>query len=549
VEPLVEAQYEACLEYVFGHPVWQRIRDGDGRSALLSYLLESRHYLAAAPFRMASGITDALRPSQLVELQAEHVVEEAGHDLFFENGLAAIGCDRELVREARPSPVTVEWVHLMRTVAAYSPLAAGICSGLLEHTAGAREAVSGWHEMLVEHGMLAESAVKAIFEHVQTDLGLGHGSNWRKAVRAAQVVPAAELADWLNAVTLVGEMIYRWLDSFERGLSSEVVDAMRELRPDGQSRRFGGEVDGLPVWPAEVYESFVHAPRNDKPGVRRALAVSYAFAGKAADTGAPGIGAAARDFTRRAARDTAGGHSADDLLAIVDGWLTAIDGHQLWTELSGNPTLPLVYGWMVENQHYVSGIWQHTGAAISACPDPLIRAELVKHLTEEFAHGKMFRRGIESGRGAYFAGLPVHLMRPLATTVSYVGTLRELSLRDWKGYLLALAFLQRSLGAENGGLHERHDNFYRAMFERLPEAMPVVAAMRHHDLEDTSLGHGDDARDLLTLLVERHEIGADSFAAAAIIPQLTWSFLDGILQHYRHGDGAVLQRVGWHVAA
>ncbi|GGM67229.1 hypothetical protein GCM10012275_42190 [Longimycelium tulufanense] len=547
VEAIVEAQYEACLEFIYGHPVWQRFRDAEGQEALYSYLLESRHYLAAAPFRMASGITDAFRPSELVRLQAHHVVEEADHDRFFENGLAELGCPRDLVREARPSPVTVEWIHLMRTVAAYGPLAAAICSGLLEFTAGDKAAVTGWHEHLVERGMLPAEAVRAIFEHVETDLGLGHGSNWRDAIHAAKVVPVAELADWLNAATLVAEMIVRWLDTFESGLAGDLVTTLPRLRLAGAARRYGGETDGLPVWPAEVYRSFAHGPLSEKPGVRRSLAVAYAFSGKVVDADSTGIAETAKNFVARAARDLDRGDSAEELEKIVDGWLTAIDGHQLWSELSQRTTFPLVYGWMVENYHYVAGIWQHAGAALSACPDPVVRAELVRHLTEEFDHGSMFRNGIETGRGDRYQDLPVAAMRPLPTTVAFLGTLRELSQRDWKGYVLALAFLQRSLGTSEHGLGERHEGFYRVLFGALPECMPVVAAMRQHDLEDTKLGHGDDSHELLTLLTDRYEVGPESVAAAAIVPQLAWSFLDGIWRHYRHGDAAVLQRVGWHV--
>jgi len=504
-------------------------------------------------YRMASGITDALRPSTLVRLQAHHVVEEAGHDEYFENGLAALGAPRELLRVARPSPVTVEWIHLMRTVAGYSPLAAGICSGLLEYTAGDNAAVKGWHTLLVEHGLLPQSAVEAIFEHVETDLGLGHGSNWRKAIRAARVVPAEELADWLNAVTLVAEMIVRWLDSLDTGLSGEVVTALPGLapQPTADPRVHSGEVDGLPVWPAEVYASYVHGPRTGTPGVRRTLALAYAFAGDvqaAAPTTATSPVTAARDLVDRCAQTWHPGDAdGDDLVKLVTGWMSAIDGHELWRELADRPTYPLVYGWMLENHHYVAGIWQHAGAAVAACPDPLIRAELVKHLTEEFNHGRMFLRGIEHGRGERYAGLGVTASRPLPTTVAFVGTLRELAQRNWKAYVLALAFLQLSLSAGDKGVHERHESFYDSVFEALPQARALVEAMRKHDREDTKLGHGDDTRDLLRMLAERHGADRETVAHAALIPQLTWSFLDGILSHYRHGDAAVYQRLGWHV--
>ncbi|OIK29557.1 hypothetical protein VT52_000390 [Streptomyces malaysiense] len=555
---LVEAQYRASLEFVYGHPVWRRIRAArgtDGAAPVLAYLLESRHYLAAAPFRMAGGITDALRPGALIRLQAHHVVEEADHDTYFENGLAALGLPRDLVREARPAPVTVEWIHLMRTVAAYGPLAAALCSGLLEYTAGDRESVAGWHTMLVDQGVLSREAVDAIFEHVQTDLGLGHGSNWRHALEAAGVVPAAELADWLNAVSLVAEMIVRWLETCTEGLSATVVEAAPGLALDGPVRTLGGEADGLPVWPAEIYDSVTHGPRSPRPGVRRTLALAYAFSGRAtgrepaAEGAGPTPATAARDLTTRTARDWDGGTSAADLEKLVEGWMTAIDGHRLWRRLTEDPTLPLVHGWMVENYHYVAGIWQHAGAAVAACPDPVIRAELVKHLTEEFNHGKMFLRGIERARGNRYPGLPTDRMRPLPTTVAFVGTLRELGGRDWKAYVIALAYLQLSLTAADGGVHARHDGFYRTVFDRCPGAEAMVAAMRRHDDEDTRLGHGDDTRVLLDLLTTRHRVDRESVAAAALVPQLTWSFLDGILQHYRHGEAAIVQRAGWHTDA
>ncbi|MFG1849585.1 hypothetical protein [Micromonospora carbonacea] len=552
VEPIIEAQYQACLEYIYGHPVWQRFREGGAQQALFAYLIESRHYLAAAPFRMASGVTDALRPSDLIRLQAHHVVEEANHDMYFENGLAALGAPRDLLRQARPSPVTVEWVHLMRTVAAYSPLAAGICSGLLEYTASDSMAVTGWHQMLVAEGLLSDEAVRAIFEHVETDLGLGHGSNWRKALHAAKVVPAEELADWLNSVTLVAEMIVRWLDTFETGLSGDVVAMLPDLTlpADATDRVYGGEVDGLPVWPAEVYQSFAHGPRSNATAVRQSLALAYAFAGKAGDRAAgttPAV--AARDFANRAGIGWIGDGSAVDLEKLVESWLTAIDGHEMWRELTERPTYPLVYGWMAENYHYVSGIWQHAAAAISACPDSLIRNELVEHLIEEFNHGKMFRRGIDAAQAGRYAGLPVASARPLPTTVAFVGTLRELGQRNWKAYVLALAYLQLSLSAGDNGVHERHEQFYQAMARGLPDCERLVSAMRQHDDEDTRLGHGEDTRKLLRLLAERHTIDAETVTAAALIPQLTWSFLDGVWCHYRHGDAAVLQRVGWHVTA
>jgi hypothetical protein len=73
--------------------------------------------------------------------------------------------------------------------------------------------------------------------------------------------------------------------------------------------------------------------------------------------------------------------------------------------------------------------------------------------------------------------------------------------------------------------------------------------MREHDGEDSELGHADDTHRLLGLLVDRHNLDDISLEAAALVPQLSWSFLDGIRCHYSQGDAAVIQRLGWHLHA
>jgi hypothetical protein len=296
-ERTVLDQYDACLEYIFSHPIWERIRRGEAHRELRGHLLETRHYLSAAPFRMASGVAANLRADQLNALQAHPVIEEADHDRFFENALVALGCPPALIRQARPSPVTLEWIHPMRKVASYGPLAAALCSGLLETTTRER-AVVAWHRLLVDLGVLPKEAAEAIFEHVRVDFGLGHGENWRQAVHAAGVVTFAELAEGLNAVTVVAEMMVRCLDALETGLCGEVVQVAPSLRLDRENgRHLGVECRGQPVWPAEIYDSVVHGPRHNTPGIRRAAA--YAFSGAAHDV-EPGTGhaAPARDLVR-----------------------------------------------------------------------------------------------------------------------------------------------------------------------------------------------------------------------------------------------------------
>jgi hypothetical protein len=226
--------------------------------------------------------------------------------------------------------------------------------------------------------------------------------------------------------------------------------------------------------------------------------------------------------------------------------MTTIDGHRLWSELLERPTVALAFGWQLENLHYIAAIWQHNGAAVAACPDPVIRERLVHHLIEEFNHAKLFRRGLATTAQERYPSLRLDDARPLPTTVAFTGALRGLAQRDWKAYVLAMSYLQLSLQVGSGGLHDRHEGFYATLLEKLPEARPLVDGMRRHDAEDSGLGHADDIQEMLTLLAERHPVGHESIAGAALIAQLTWSFLDGIRSHYSVGDAAVVARMGWH---
>jgi len=542
-EALVEGQYRACLEHMYSHPAWAAVRAGAGAAFLRGYLLENRHYLAAAPMRMASGIGPG-RPDRLNELQARHVVEEAGHEEYFDNGLIALGCAHDRVRASRPSPVTVEWIHLMRTVVEASPLSAALCSGLLEFTAGNREAVTGWHEHLVTSAQLPAPVVDAIFEHVRVDLGLGHGQNWRHALHAAGGIRAEQLADALNDTTLIAEMIVRWTQSLVYGLSGDLVPQLTSQAPIGVDHG-QGEGGGLVVWPSGLLDLVAHGDPTASGGTRAAVALAYGLAPTRGAAGSqPTVPGAAADLCGNFADALPERPTGDDLEKLVIGWMRTVDGHTLWTQLVQRPTLALVRGWLVENYHYIASIWQHCGAALATCTDPEIRTGLVHHLREEFEHGAMLREGIAG------SGLAVEAMRPLATTRAFVGYLRGLAQRDWRAYVLAVAYLQLSLTTAGSGeavrVHARHAAFYDTLLAALPEAASLVATMRRHDAEDSELDHGEDVRQLLHRLAT---LGVPQFSidAAAALAQLTWSFLDGIAEHYGKGDVAVITRMGWSV--
>ena len=76
---LIEEQYVCAIRFIFMHPVWEDFRLGRNREALISYLVETRHYLHAATWRMAPGSASSFTEFGAALHLARHVVEEAGH--------------------------------------------------------------------------------------------------------------------------------------------------------------------------------------------------------------------------------------------------------------------------------------------------------------------------------------------------------------------------------------------------------------------------------------------------------------------------------------
>jgi hypothetical protein len=100
LEVLLTEQFAAASEYVYGHSFWERVRLGS-RIALYAYLLETRHYLAAASSRMAPSIRPDIGLSPLSLLLSHHLLEEWDHEKFFSEALKVIGCNSVLVSTAR----------------------------------------------------------------------------------------------------------------------------------------------------------------------------------------------------------------------------------------------------------------------------------------------------------------------------------------------------------------------------------------------------------------------------------------------------------------
>lgn len=572
---LMNEQYAAASEFVYGHPVWGRIRSGD-RNALHAYLLETRHYLAAASARMAPSIARQIGLGPVNLLLSRHLLEEWDHAKFFSDALAAIGCRRDLLPAVRPLPATLEWLHATRTLAYGSGLNAAMCSGFMEFSSTEADAVAAWHDMLVSTGLLLPEANRAILRHVDTDVAFGHADNWKHVLRARGPIVPDEAASALNAVATLAEAIYRWLSSLDQGLSGSIVAGLQLLEedradaaetapadtdpahtdpahtdaaetapaPSGQADPRDTEVaiyDGLPVWPAPVLSLVSWGDDSLTDAAAVVTALSYALGSLSADSSDPTpLWSAVRTNTARlvgsapVARDTVSG-----LKDQATGWLRAIDGHELWSAMIEGSSDELIVGYVLENYHYLASATCHIGAAIASATSGAVRTQLLAHLEDELTHCTMLEKTLMACGGVERPSA----MRPLPSTVAFVGFLENLGHQDWKAYLVVSTFLQMSL-AECRPTH-RHTKFYSAIADRSPTGAALLRALWEHDEIDEGLGHDDRPTQRLTELLRHGPLPLDSLRHAAVGPGLAWGFLDGILQHYRTGPGSVRQRVAW----
>jgi pyrroloquinoline quinone (PQQ) biosynthesis protein C len=537
-EVIVEEQYDVCLNHVFSHPFWELLREGLGHKQLYAYMLETRHYLYAAVSRMSPGAASCSRDPRLTKILTDHVIEEADHAKYFEAALAEVGVSPQIVAVTRPLPTTLEWIHLMRSLASRDSLAGALCSGLMEYSAVDRELVVNWHSMLVSAELLPPGAAEAMLDHIRLDMELEHGNNWREALRAAAPIGAKRLTDALNAVCAVAEMMVRWLDSILVGTTGLLAMSPEIMVDPGSHEAASVDVvfNGCPVWPAEVYHAVSHGTATEK--VDAVVAWAYTLGVRDFGSDPPVIFDHASALARRLARSPVQVSTVAGLLDQIRPWLRAIDGHGLWQTMLDEPSIHLVEGWILENYFYLAAAPHHVGAALAACPDDAVRSHLLHHFEEEAYHSEILASGLQETSCV----IDVRACRPLPTTISFVGFLESLAASNWIAYCIALGYLQLTLDPRAS----RHGEFYESIVKGCPETRPLVNAMRAHDLIDQELEHEADMFGLLNSLISRWQVDGATLQQAAMVAPLAWGFLDGIRQHYSRGEMSIAQRIGWH---
>jgi hypothetical protein len=300
--------------------------------------------------------------------------------------------------------------------------------------------------------------------------------------------------------------------------------------------------DGIPVWPSSLLDMMNWGDDAPSKASHIIAAATYAFGHQFQNDQAsshPFISAISRHSNRLGAGFSDVSGQPEGLAAITSSWLRSIDGHVLWERMIRPGADELVVGYILENYHYLASATRHIGGAIGSCTNPTIRKQLTEHLQDELEHCDILKEKlVETG----VIDVPDR-MRPLPTTIAFVGFLETLARQDWKAYIVVSAFLQASLAECR--ISKRHSMFYEAVIFQNPKAGNLIRTIWHHDDIDEGLGHDAKPIERLATLVANEPISIESLAHAAMAPALSWSFFDGIFRHYNNGPGSVAQRVGW----
>jgi len=232
--------------------------------------------------------------------------------------------------------------------------------------------------------------------------------------------------------------------------------------------------------------------------------------------------------------DAAGTMTGAEFYAIhrryVRYWLRDVYAHPLWEKIvTGAATRAQVVGFAYEKYHYIEGAYEHMGVA-AANATPEMMPHLARHFIEEYQHGDIYRKGLQS---LFPDELVVHA-RPLPSTRALVNFLSETAARSSFAYYAGNEVLQMTENTSEARESRAVDDFYEAMKRHYPWSDRLIASFIAHTHADQKLGHEDVFREMCDSVppLGRREV-ADALNVAKLMAEHLLLFMDGIEIHYR----------------
>lgn len=168
-------------------------------------------------------------------------------------------------------------------------------------------------------------------------------------------------------------------------------------------------------------------------------------------------------------------------------WLRPIYEHPLWDKIvQGTATRAQVIGFAFEKYHYIEGAYEHMAiGAANATPEMM--PHLARHFIEEYNHGDIYRKGLQS----LFPDEVILSAQPLPSTRALVNFLSESAARNSFAYYAGNELLQLTENTGDDDAGQAVNAFYAGMKKHYPYTERLINSFLAHTHADQKLGHDD----------------------------------------------------------
>jgi len=218
-------------------------------------------------------------------------------------------------------------------------------------------------------------------------------------------------------------------------------------------------------------------------------------------------------------------------------WLRPIYEHSLWTKIvEGTATRSQVIGFAFEKYHYIEGAYEHMAiGAANATPEMM--PHLARHFIEEYNHGDIYRKGLQS----LFPDEIILSAQPLPSTRALVNFLSESAGRNSFAYYAGNELLQlteNTDGESADGAGNAVNAFYAGMKKHYPWTERLINSFLAHTHADQKLGHDDVFQQMCASIppLTRQEV-RDALEVTRSMAEHLRLFMDGIEVFYQRFPG------------
>ncbi len=210
-------------------------------------------------------------------------------------------------------------------------------------------------------------------------------------------------------------------------------------------------------------------------------------------------------------------------------WLRPVYEHPLWEKITtGRASRAQVIGFAFEKYHYIEGAYEHMAIGAANASKEMM-PHLARHFIEEFNHGDIYRKGLQS---LFPDDLILHA-QPLPSTRALVNFLSETAARSSFAYYAGNEVLQLTENTSDAAVSGSIDDWYAAMKRHYPWSDRLVASFIAHTHADQKLGHEDVFQEMCASVPP---LGADEVSDALNVAKLMTEhlmlFMDGIDTYY-----------------